>query len=129
MNRILILLASLSDQIKLAPKNFVVSLTVASTMLSSPLYASCEIDVSHYVGWGIIFSGTVTGYTNEDGEREDDFEGCEYGRRLLIDHNKAVTCQTYSYSYSYHPDIVILKSPNGSYEACIDGDMYDISLQ
>lgn len=111
------------------PKISLVGLIVTSTMLSSPLYGSCEIDVSDYVGWSIIFSGTVTGYVNEDGSTEDSFEGCEHGRRLIIDYNKAVTCQTYSYSYSYRPDIVILKSSYGSYEACIDDEMYDISLQ
>lgn len=42
--------------------------------------ADCEIDVSHYVGWTMAYSGTVTGYRDPDGVRSDDFEGCEYDR-------------------------------------------------
>lgn len=87
--------------------------------------ASCKIDVSRYVGWSIVHSGTVTGYVDDKGKEHDDFEGCEYGRRLIIDYRYQVTCTTYSYHYAYHPDIVILS--NGSSKvACIDGDTFDI---
>ena len=95
---------------------------------SKSAFGSCEMDVSDYVGWSIVFSGTVTGYIDDDGKEDDSFEGCEYGRRLIIDYDKAVTCTEYSYSYSYRPDIVVLKSSYGSFEACIDGDMYGIRL-
>lgn len=89
------------------------------------LAISCEIDASDYVGWTIIYSGTVTGYIDENGNEESSFEGCEFGRVLIVDYNKQVTCQTYSYSYSYMPDIVVLKSGT-SMEACIDDEMYDV---
>lgn len=94
-------------------------------MFSSPAFAGCEVDISGYVGWQIIYSGTVTGYIDEDGVEQDDFEGCEHGRVLIIDYSKTVTCAEYSYSYAYHPDIVIL-SNKSSMEACIDDDMYDV---
>ena len=87
--------------------------------------ARCEMDVSDYVGWQIIYAGTVTGYIDDRGVEKDDFEGCEYGRVLIIDYSMAVTCATYLYSYSYYPDIVILS--NGTrMEACINNEMYDI---
>ena len=88
--------------------------------------SACEVDISDYVGWEIIYSGNVTGYINEDGEEESSFEGCEYGRMLIVDYNKQVTCQTYNYSYSYNPEIVILS--NGyQMEACINDEMYRIT--
>lgn len=87
--------------------------------------AGCEVDVSDYVGWQIVYSGTVTGYIDENGQEDDSFEGCEYGRVLIVDYSKSVTCAEYNYSYTYHPDIVILS--NGiSLKACIDDEMYDI---
>lgn len=86
---------------------------------------ACRIDVSRYVGWTIVYSGTVTGYITDDGVEEDSFEGCEYGRVLIIDYNKQLICQTYSYSYSYYPNIVVLDN-GGSREACINNNMYNV---
>ena len=87
--------------------------------------ARCEVDVSDFVGWQIIYSGTVTGYINERGQEVDEFEGCEYDRVLIVDYSKTVTCAEYNYSYAYLPDIVIMS--NGSrFKACIDNEMYDI---
>ena len=102
-----------------------IGLGVFLAMFSSHAFAGCEVDISDYVGWQIIYSGTVTGYIDEDGVEQDDFEGCEHGRVLIIDYSKTVTCAEYSYSYAYHPDIVIL-SNGSSMEACIDDDMYDV---
>ena len=106
-------------------KNWLISIVTFVQLLCSNIALSCEIDASDYVGWTIIYSGTVTGYIDEDGNEESSFEGCEFGRVLIVDYTKQVTCQTYSYSYSYMPDIVVLN--NGpSMEACIDDDMYDV---
>ena len=87
--------------------------------------AVCRVDISRFVGWQIIYSGTVTGYINKKGQRVDDFEGCEYDRVLIVDYSRSVTCAEYSYSYSYMPDIVIMSSGNGL-KACIDDEIYDI---
>jgi len=93
--------------------------------LSFPTYASCEMDVTDYVGYQIVYSGTVTGYINDEGLEEEDFEGCDFGRKLIIDYNQTVTCADYGYSYSYLPDIVIL-SNGSSNVACIDDDTYNL---
>lgn len=104
---------------------FTCRIMVGLLFLWSGVAVACRLDASRYVGWTIIYSGTVTGYIDEHGRHESAFEGCEYGRVLIVDYNKQVTCQTYSYSYSYRPDIVVLK--NGSrLEACIDDEVYDI---
>ena len=97
----------------------------ACLALISPAWASCTVDISDYVGWQIIHSGTVTGYIDDNGVEHDDFEGCEWGRQLIIDYSLAVTCATYNYSYAYNPDIVVL-SNGSSLAACIDDEMYDV---
>ena len=100
--------------------------TVAfGVVLSTQAFASCKVDISRYVGWQITYAGTVTGYIGEDGQEKDDFEGCEYGRILIVDHYKAITCAEYNYSYAYHPEIVVL-SKGLSIKACIDNEMYDV---
>ena len=102
-------------------------LTMISLFFLSSAYANCRIDISNYVGWTIIYAGKVTGYVDEKENVQDSFEGCEYDRILILDDSKQVICQTYSYSYAYRPDIVIMK--NGfSVKACIGNKMYDISL-
>lgn len=107
--------------------NWVKSCIVATSVLAFSANAAvpCEADLSGYVGWTIIYSGTVTGYFDENGEVQFDFEGCDYDRVLIIDYSKVVTCSEYGYTYAYHPDILIL-SRGTSMEACIAGDMYDI---
>jgi hypothetical protein len=87
--------------------------------------AGCEIDATDFVGWSIVYSGTITGYIDEEGEKKDDFQGCQYGRKLIVDYTKAITCTTYSYHYAYHPDVAILKNGN-QIKACIDDEMYDV---
>ena len=86
---------------------------------------ACEIDVSDYVGYQIIYSGTVTGYIDGNGQKKNSFEGCEYERVLIVDYNKQIICAEYSYSYAYNPDIVVLANNFGRV-ACIDDDVYDI---
>lgn len=92
---------------------------------SNAALAGCEVDIADYVGWQIIYAGEVTGYIDEDGVEHDEFEGCEWGRVLIIDYTKAITCDEYEYDYAYHPDIVIL-SNGSSMEACIDDEIYDV---
>ena len=109
-----------------ASKKIYFAILLITLFHSSIASAKCSADLSRYVGWTIIYSGTVTGYITDEGEEDSSFNGCEYGRRLIVDYTKQVTCQTYSYSYAYHPDILILDN-GSSREACIDGDMYAIS--
>ena len=94
-------------------------------VVSGSAHASCEIDIADYVGWKIIYSGTVTGYIDDDGKEEDNFEGCEYGRVIIVDYHKQVICEEYGYSYAYHPDIVVMSNGH-SRKACIDDDIYDV---
>ena len=97
----------------------------AISLSNTPVLANCEVDISDYVGWQIIYSGFVTGYIDENGIEQDDFEGCEWGRVLIIDHSEIVICAEYNYSYSYYPNIVILANRD-SMAACINDDIYDI---
>ena len=89
--------------------------------------AGCKVDIADYVGWEIIYAGTVTGYIDDNGNEADDFKGCEYGRILILDDYKQITCADYgyAYSYSYRPDIVIMSNLYAK-KACINDEVYDI---
>ena len=50
----------------------VVLMANLATALALSAEAGCRVDISNYVGWTIIYSGTVTGYIDEHGR-----EGCD----------------------------------------------------
>lgn len=108
-------------------RDYLLPPVLATALIASTVSVACEVDVSDYVGWQIFYSGTVTGYLNDDGYEVDGFDGCEHGRVLIVDYSYAVTCAEYNYAYAYLPEIVMMS--NGSQiEACIDGDMYLIRI-
>lgn len=103
----------------------ILSIVIIAIIFTTPANAGCEVDISDYVGWEIIYSGIVTGYIDGNSLEEGSFIGCEYGRVLILDNKKTVTCDEYNYAYAYRPDIVIMY--NGyRLEACIDDEMFEI---
>jgi hypothetical protein len=63
----------------------------------------------------------------------DEFEGCDFDRRIKFDNGWVLTCSTYSYSYSYRPEAVIFvkgfKYQGKSFwavKALIDDEIYDM---
>lgn len=93
---------------------------------SAASYADLADKLRPLVGWTVIHAGSVTGYIDKDGKKKDSFEGCEYGRKLIIDYQYYVTCQTYNYSYSYNPDAVLM-SKSGSLRLVVENEIYDVS--
>lgn len=91
-------------------KNIALFAAIFSSL--TPVLADTASDLAEYVGWEIIHAGRVTGFIEENGKRSDDFEGCEWGRKIIIDDRFTVTCTSYSYSYSYSPKAVVIR--NGS---------------
>lgn len=103
-----------------------IALATAIASIAPFAFADTASDLAEYVGWEIIHAGRVTGFIEENGKRSDDFEGCEWGRKLIIDNRFTVKCTTYSYSYSYNPQAVILQ--NGSRLLLIVGNnKYSVS--
>lgn len=101
--------------------------SILSIGLSSEALALRMSDLAKLVGYTIVYSGYVTGYANEDGSsrRDGDFEGCDYGRKIFVDDRYAFTCASYSYSYAYHPKVVVL-SNGSSVKLIINDVIYDV---
>ena len=107
-------------------RNFkIITVPLTFSLVNFSDVTACKTDVSDYVGYQIIYSGTVTGYIDDNGNEESSFEGCEHGRVLVVDYNKQVVCADYGYSYAYNPDIVVLANDDRRV-AYINDDMYDI---
>lgn len=104
-------------------KAFMFCALIATATASSANLAS---KLRSLVGWTIIHSGSVTGYIDKDGKKKDSYEGCEYGRKLIIDYQYVVTCQTYTYSYAYNPDAVLF-AKSGSFKLLVESEVLDVT--
>ncbi|MFX0201258.1 MAG: hypothetical protein ACFFCW_34505, partial [Candidatus Hodarchaeota archaeon] len=63
--------------------------------------------------------------TQVDGE----FEGCEFDKRIPLMNGLIFVCSTYSYSYSYMPEVLILQHiRTGDVKVLIDGEEYNGQL-
>lgn len=62
----------------------------------------------------------------EETQVDGEFEGCDFDRRIKLINGLIFVCQTYSYSYAYMPDVLILKHiRTGDIKVLIDDDEYD----
>ena len=70
-------------------------------------------------GYGVVEETTV------DGE----FEGCDFDKRIPLTNGLSFVCSGYSYSYSYMPEVLILKHvTSGDIKVLIDDEEYDGTL-
>lgn len=103
-----------------------ISTIIVALILSTSCLAA---DLSRYIGYKIVAKKTIAGWVEQTGtQRKSDtsFEGCNWGRRIVFDDNTYLTCQTYSYSYSYRPDAILLT--NGTkWIMIVDNNSYDMS--
>lgn len=98
---------------------------IALVTFSGAVRADTASVLRKYVGFTIIYAGEITGWRDENGKKGDAFEGCIFGRVLVIDYSKQVTCSSYGYQYGYHPTAVFLKK-GGSLKMIVEGDEYDV---
>ena len=86
------------------------------------------------VGWCIIDTKTISGRIDSDGKRSDDFEGCDFGRKILFLDGTYLTCSSYSYTYSYMPEATILARKMNYrgksitlYKMVVEGESHDMT--
>jgi hypothetical protein len=96
---------------------------LAALLAGSSAHAIDASDFSGLEGW------TVAAVTNV----RDDFEGCDFDKRIRFDNGWTLTCSEYSYSYAYRPDAVIfvksIELRGRSYwmvKALIDDEFYEM---
>jgi hypothetical protein len=96
-------------------------------LLSAPAIAGMDASALRpYVGYTIVGVFTITGWRDKDGTGEDGaFKGCQFGRVVVLDNDKALTCAGYGYQYAYRPDAVVL-ARGGMFKMVVEGDVYDM---
>lgn len=95
-------------------------------LVSIPAHADMSYQLEQLVGYTIVDVKTVEGWYDEDGEKGDSFEGCEYGRVIVFSDDRILQCSTYHYHYAYRPRAVIL-SNGSSFKMILDDHVYDMS--
>lgn len=105
-------------------------------LLARPALADLSDELEDLIGYTIIAAKTIDGYIDENGEKSNDFEGCDFDRKIFFDDGSFVTCSGYSYSYSYRPTAILL-GKKYSFEGrnfmdlrmVVDDEIYDLQLQ
>lgn len=97
-------------------------LALLAALLASPA-TSC--DLSQYIGYTIAAQKTIVGYVDQNGEKDDSFKGCDFGRKIIFDDNTYLTCTEYAYSYAYRPDATLLVR-DGTWVMIVDDETYEM---
>jgi hypothetical protein len=87
-----------------------------------------EIDSSQaneLAGYTIVGVFTITGYKDEDGTGKNQFDGCQYGRTIIFDDSKILTCAGYAYHYAYRPEALVLVK-GGNFKMLVEGEIFDM---
>lgn len=91
-------------------------LVIALSLGSAPVAYGSELEDFAREGYAVIEETQVNG----------EFEGCDYNKRIPFMNGLIFVCSEYSYSYSYMPDVLILKNINsGDTKVLIDDEEYD----
>jgi hypothetical protein len=101
---------------------FAVAAVLVPSFLASEAWADCDLD--GLVGYTLLAQKYIAGRIDK-GIRNDDFEGCDFGRVIVFDDNTGVQCMTYSYTYSYHPRAYVFGNGN-SMKMCVGSSMYAV---
>jgi hypothetical protein len=100
-------------------------LAAALAVASFSATASIEDELGRLEGWTILGTYQITGWKDRDGKKGDAYEGCNYGRVLILNYQFAVTCSGYWYEYAYHPTVVILAKGSGV-KMILNGTIRDV---
>lgn len=110
------------------------TVVLLSTYLSTtPVHAGIESELRGMEGWCVVAVKTIDGYVDDEGKRHDDFEGCDFDRKIIFRDGTYLTCGGYGYQYAYSPDAIIFATSfnykgkkHTSFKMLVEGDMYDM---
>ncbi|RRQ52286.1 hypothetical protein [Sphingorhabdus wooponensis] len=91
----------------------VATLIAILALWTPPVKADLADDLSSYVGYTIVAVKTISKSIDDDGE-ETSFRGCRFGRVIVFDDGKYVTCSSYGYQYALRPRALILSNGSSS---------------
>jgi hypothetical protein len=106
-------------------KRLAVIVIVAGTTSGISFGARADCDLDQVIGYALVAAPTIEGYI-QDGQRKDDFEGCDFDRIIVFADGTGVRCTSYGYSYSYRPKAYVFVS-GLSMKMCVSGNFYSVT--
>jgi len=99
-------------------------------MLLVPMAASADLadELESYVGYSIVAVKTIASYVDEKKGKKDDFEGCDYGRKIIFSDGTYLACSSYGHQYAYRPKALILSNGSG-FVMLVDSNSYNMQRQ
>ena len=94
-------------------------------LAASPANADLADELEDLVGYTIVDSKTIDGWYDEDGKKEDGFEGCAHGRTIVFTDGRILHCAEYGYQYAYRPTAIIL-ARGSSFKMIVEDEVYDM---
>jgi hypothetical protein len=97
-----------------------------AALVSMPFHTvdRCDRALRRLEGWTISSATSISGA----------FEGCDFGKIIKFADGTSLKCSTYSYSYSYAPDVIIFRKSTSiegkdysMVKMMVDGEVYDMS--
>jgi hypothetical protein len=98
---------------------------LCASALTTSVAADLADSLDQLVGYTIIHSARVSGWYDDQGKGAEEFDGCEYGRTIVFDNNKTLTCAGYHYHYAYRPLAIVLVK-GSEFKMIIADDVYDM---
>lgn len=101
---------------------------LAFLLLIMSTVASADItmdELGALKGYTVLGVYQITGWHDTDGKKGDSYEGCIYGRVLILNYQFAITCTGYWYEYAFQPKVVVLSSGN-SLKMVVNGHVRDV---
>lgn len=94
---------------------------------------NARVNLSDLVGYQVLYQGYITGYMDGNSlsgkfKKNWEFEGCEWDRAIFLDEQYVVYCEEYNYTYSYHPEAIILTNGRDSIMV-VDNTKFKIRLR
>ena len=102
------------------------SLGIALLLASVSARADIEAELARMKGFTILGAFTVTGFVEKNGKKSDSFEGCDFGRRIILDDSFTVECEEYDYRYAYMPKAIVF-GDGTSLRMLVSGRLYRIA--
>lgn len=116
---------------KLDYQHMAIKAVIASlaAMLCAPVFAGVgESNLARLVGYTLVYHGNITGFRDSENPDKADsleFEGCDFGRYIFIDHAYCVKCVSFGFALSIHPE-AFLFSRNGRLKLLVEDELYDV---
>jgi hypothetical protein len=102
------------------------SFALAGILILCPAVAYADCDLDEVIGYTLAAKKTISGRIEQDGTRNNDYQGCTFGRIIVFNDNTGVRCATYTYTLAFSPTAYLFVS-GASIKMCVESSWVSVS--